>query len=86
VLEYKKYLVDLAKIVVSIPAYGRSYTLADPGLHQLGSKANASGAPGPYTRISGWLSFNEVRFYLYILQNFVVDYLFPTDKIQKKCF
>lgn len=62
VQEYKKYLVDPAKIVVSIPAFGRSYTLANPESHLLGAKANDSGAPGPYTRTPGWISFNEVKF------------------------
>ncbi|XP_065351590.1 chitinase-3-like protein 1 [Cloeon dipterum] len=60
VFEHIKYGVDQAKIVVSVPAYGRSYTLANPASNSLGSVASAPGAAGPYTRISGWLSFNEL--------------------------
>ncbi|XP_059469662.1 probable chitinase 10 [Neocloeon triangulifer] len=60
VYEHIKYQVDPAKIVLSVPAYGRSYTLVDPDSHTLGSKASAPGAAGPYTRTPGWISFNEL--------------------------
>jgi chitinase len=64
--EYLKRDVDPSKLVLSVPAYGHSYTLVDPELHGLGEEAVSVGTPGPYTRSPGVLSFHEVSFFLSI--------------------
>lgn len=68
--------VPREKIIVGIPAYGRSYTLltGQKGLHApgllhcsmnilirlLSSLANGPGQPGQYTKTRGFLSYYEV--------------------------
>ncbi|CAF1022242.1 unnamed protein product [Adineta ricciae] len=51
--------VPRGKIVIGIPAYGRSYTLSSEqkGLH---SPTNGPGYPGQYTKTRGFLSYYEV--------------------------
>ena len=69
--------VPREKIIIGIPAYGRSYTLLTgqkgfhaPGLllcsisiliRLLSSIANGPGQPGQYTKTRGFLSYYEVN-------------------------
>ncbi|UXI16054.1 hypothetical protein NH340_JMT01997 [Sarcoptes scabiei] len=48
------------KIVVGLPTYGRSFTLASPNLTDIGDPAIKGGVPGTYTKESGFLSFFEI--------------------------
>ena len=48
------------KVILGIPAYGRSFTLADPGNNGLGAPITGPGARGPYTQEAGLLGFNEI--------------------------
>ncbi|XP_046446089.1 probable chitinase 2 [Daphnia pulex] len=58
------YLLKLgaspAKLVVGVPFYGRTFTLVDKNLRQIGSASNGTGFPGPYTREDGFLGYNEI--------------------------
>lgn len=58
------YLLKLgaspAKLVVGVPFYGRTFTLVDKNLRQIGSTSNGTGFQGPYTREDGFLGYNEV--------------------------
>ncbi|KAB0791791.1 hypothetical protein PPYR_03591 [Photinus pyralis] len=49
-----------AKLILGIPAYGRSFTLADPGSHGIGAPSVGLGLPGPYSRANGTLYHYEV--------------------------
>jgi len=48
------------KIVLGLPAYGRSFRLFNSKSNQLGSKALRSGTAGPFTKESGFLSYYEI--------------------------
>ncbi|XP_076659481.1 chitinase-3-like protein 1 [Halictus rubicundus] len=48
------------KLVVGIPSYGRSFTLANPGNNDVGAPTTGAGAAGPYTRQPGMLGYNEI--------------------------
>lgn len=52
------------KIIVGIPTYGRSFTLANPSNTDIGAPANGPGTAGPYTREAGMLGYNEICEYL----------------------
>jgi chitinase len=52
--------VPARKLLVGIPLYGRTYVLADPQNHGLGSSIVANGTGGPYTQEPGFLSYYEV--------------------------
>ncbi|XP_043526629.1 chitinase-3-like protein 1 [Frieseomelitta varia] len=52
------------KLVVGIPAYGRSFTLSNPSYNTVGSSTNGPGRPGPYTQESGMLGYNEICEYV----------------------
>ena len=49
------------KLVLGVPFYGKTFTLADRNLHEIGSASNGTGLQGPYTRQNGFLGYNEVR-------------------------
>ena len=51
---------DKKKLVVGIPTYGRSFTLADPAFNDYGSAAKGAGNEGNYTKEAGFLAFFEV--------------------------
>lgn len=48
------------KIVLGIPAFGRSFTLDNPLEFEIGSPANVRGAPGTFTQEEGFLGYNEI--------------------------
>ena len=50
------------KIIIGMPSYGRSFTLADPNNNGLGAPATGAGINGSYTREHGFLAYYEVSF------------------------
>ena len=48
------------KLVLGVPFYGRTFTLADRNLHKIGSPSIGTGLQGPYTQSDGFLGYNEV--------------------------
>ena len=59
-----KYLLESGaspdKLVLGVPFYGRTFTLVDRNLHEIGSPTNGTGLQGPYTEEDGFLGYNEV--------------------------
>lgn len=52
--------VPASKLLIGVPLYGRSYTLANLDNHGLGASISDGGPAGPYTAERGFLSFYEV--------------------------
>jgi chitinase len=52
--------VSASKLLLAIPLYGRTYTLADPEDHGIGAPIIGSGTAGPYSAEPGFLSYYEV--------------------------
>ena len=48
------------KLVLGIPTYGRSYTLANPDAHEISSPAIAPGEKGSGTKEDGYLAYYEI--------------------------
>lgn len=48
------------KLVMGMPLYGQSFTLADIKNNGLNAKAPRGGEAGEYTRASGFLAYYEV--------------------------
>lgn len=48
---------------MGIPAYGRTFTLADTDRNAVGDDVIGPGLPGPLTLSSGFLGFHEVIIY-----------------------
>ena len=48
-----------SKLVLGIPTYGRSWTLATPQT-SVNSSASGTGAAGPITQERGYLAYNEI--------------------------
>ena len=48
------------KLVLGVDFAGKTFTLADRNLHEVGSPSNGTGMQGPYTRLNGVLQYNEV--------------------------
>ncbi|KAL3199531.1 hypothetical protein MRX96_013854 [Rhipicephalus microplus] len=48
------------KLLVGIPTYGRTFTLGDNNLTDIGAPSVAGGKPGNYTGETGFLSFFEI--------------------------
>ena len=48
------------KLVLGIPTYGRSFTLANPDVHEIGSPATAPGEAGSGTKEDGYLAYYEI--------------------------
>lgn len=48
------------KLVIGMPTYGRSFTLADPSKHGPNSPASGGGKEGIYTKESGFLAYYEI--------------------------
>ncbi|KAI9560101.1 hypothetical protein GHT06_014111 [Daphnia sinensis] len=56
--------IPAAKLIVGIPFYGQSFTLAVPATTRdqaaIGVKAKGAGLPGPYTQQAGMLAYYEI--------------------------
>jgi hypothetical protein len=52
------------KLVIGIPLYGRSFTLANPASYQINAQIRGGGKAGQYTRQSGFLGYNEICMFL----------------------
>ncbi|XP_050029822.1 uncharacterized protein [Dermacentor andersoni] len=48
------------KLVLGVPFYARSYTLANPRLNYIGAPARGKGEPGPVTATPGTLAYYEI--------------------------
>nr|XP_025711121.1 chitotriosidase-1 isoform X3 [Callorhinus ursinus] len=48
------------KLILGMPTYGRSFTLASPSDTGVGAPATGPGAPGPFTKQGGLLAYYEV--------------------------
>uniref|UniRef100_A0A452QPQ4 Chitinase 1 n=1 Tax=Ursus americanus TaxID=9643 RepID=A0A452QPQ4_URSAM len=48
------------KLILGMPTYGRSFTLASPSDTGVGAPATGPGSPGPFTREGGLLAYYEV--------------------------
>ncbi|XP_076043180.1 chitinase 7 [Oratosquilla oratoria] len=53
------------KILVGMPTYGRSFTLADPDSFDIGAEVTAGGDAGRYTLEEGFMSYYEVCEFLF---------------------
>ncbi|XP_013378006.1 PREDICTED: chitotriosidase-1 isoform X4 [Chinchilla lanigera] len=49
-----------SKLVLGMPTYGRSFTLASSSDTRVGAPATGPGAPGPFTKEGGFLAYYEV--------------------------
>ncbi|XP_077859709.1 chitotriosidase-1 isoform X4 [Macaca mulatta] len=49
-----------SKLILGMPTYGRSFTLASPSDTRVGAPATGSGTPGPFTKEAGMLAYYEV--------------------------
>lgn len=49
------------KLVMGMPLYGQSFTLADQKNNGLNAKAPGAGQAGEFTRAAGFLAYYEVR-------------------------
>lgn len=51
---------DPKKLVLGLPLYGQSFTLANKTRHDIGDAILEPGEPGEYTRQPGILSYSEI--------------------------
>lgn len=49
------------KIVIGMPTYGRSFTLADPLNNRVNAPASGGGKAGDFTKEGGFLAYYEVH-------------------------
>jgi len=52
---------DRKKLVMGMPMYGQSFSLADNNNHGLNAPTYGGGEAGDFTRARGFLSYYEVR-------------------------
>lgn len=52
---------DAKKLVLGMPMYGQSFSLAEATNHGLNAPTYGGGEAGDYTRARGFLSYYEVR-------------------------
>lgn len=50
-----------SKLVMGMPLYGQSFSLADAGHRELNAKTYGPGEAGEFTRAGGFLAFYEVK-------------------------
>uniref|UniRef100_A0A182U402 GH18 domain-containing protein n=1 Tax=Anopheles melas TaxID=34690 RepID=A0A182U402_9DIPT len=48
-----------SKLVLGVPAYGRTFTLANSAVNGLRAPAEGPGRPGPYTSQYGYIAYHE---------------------------
>ncbi|XP_008556590.3 chitotriosidase-1-like [Microplitis demolitor] len=48
------------KLILGVPTYGHSFTLANPRSYGIGAASSGKGAAGPYTQQIGMLGYNEI--------------------------
>lgn len=58
--EWVKQGASKENLVIGLPTYGRTFTLANPNLTDIDAPAAHGGRPGQFTKESGFLSFFEV--------------------------
>ncbi|XP_076366400.1 putative chitinase 10 [Tachypleus tridentatus] len=58
--EWVKQGAPREKLCIGIPTYGRSFTLSNTSMTDIGAPAAGGGLPGNYTGESGFLSFFEI--------------------------
>lgn len=58
--EWVRKGVSKDKLVVGFPTYGRTFTLSNETLTDVGAPAVSGGSPGNFTQESGFLAFYEV--------------------------
>lgn len=51
---------DRKKLIMGIPLYGQTFTLADPSKNDLNAPSYGPGEAGEYTRAGGFLAYYEV--------------------------
>ncbi|XP_037094087.1 probable chitinase 10 [Pollicipes pollicipes] len=61
------------KIVVGMPTYGRSFTLANPGNNKVNAPARGGGSAGRYTKEEGFLAYYEICEKLHGGANYIWD-------------
>jgi len=52
--------VPASKLLIGIPTYGRTYTLANPEDHGIGAPSLGNGEAGLYSQEPGFLTYYEV--------------------------
>ena len=48
------------KLIIGMPTYGRTFTLANSAMYGIGASVTGPGQAGKYTRENGFLSYYEV--------------------------
>lgn len=57
---YVSHGASRSKLVLGIPTYGRSYTLANPDAHEISSPTIGPGEKGEGTKEDGYLAYYEI--------------------------
>lgn len=63
--EWARRGAPLEKLIIGMPVYGRSFTLADPSKFDIGAEALGGGKAGRYTGEEGFLSYYEICDFLH---------------------
>lgn len=63
--EWVRQGAPLEKLVIGMPVYGRTFSLADPSKFDIGAEALGGGDAGRYTGESGFLSYYEICDFLH---------------------
>ena len=82
---YLKLGASPLKLVIGVPAYGRTFRLADPSFSDFGSLATGGARPGNYTKEEGFLAFYEVRLSYKKYIGFINDLMFIQEFSFKRC-